>query len=336
MIKIGQIGIAHDHAEGKMACVRKYPDIFEIVGVAEENPKNMKDFGNRACYEGVPFMSVEKLLDTPGLDAIMVETEELNLVETAQRCVDKGLHIHVDKPAGDDIAAFERLLKTAKARGLTVQLAYMYRYNPAVQHCLEVVKTGQLGEIYQVDASMNSWYPPEKRLWTNRFPGGNMFFLGCHMVDLVLLTQGVPDRIIALNKSSGIDGISALDHGFAVFEYENGISTVRATLTECIGFNRRQLVVCGDRGVIKINPLEDSNGAPSTQLSISFDRKFRGEYATRQFPEAAGRYDTMVLEFAEIVKGNKANPFTYEYELLMQKAVLAACGLPVEVTSVEL
>ena len=25
MIKIGQIGMAHDHAEGKMSCVRKFP-----------------------------------------------------------------------------------------------------------------------------------------------------------------------------------------------------------------------------------------------------------------------------------------------------------------------
>ena len=43
MIKIGQIGMAHDHAEGKMSCVRKFPDVFEIVGIAEENPENIKN-----------------------------------------------------------------------------------------------------------------------------------------------------------------------------------------------------------------------------------------------------------------------------------------------------
>ena len=334
MIRIGQIGMSHDHAEGKMDCVLKYPDHFEVAGIAEENPENIERFGGKACYNGIPVMSVDELLDLPGLDAVMVETEELKLIETAQRCVDKGVHVHIDKPAGNDIATFEKLLKTAKTKGLTVQLAYMYRYNPAVQYCLEAVKSGKLGEIYQVDAIMDSWYPPEKRAWTNSFPGGNMFFLGCHMVDLVLLMAGVPEKIIPLNKSTGIDGINAVDHGFTVFEYKNGISTVRATLTECIGFARRQLVVCGDRGVIEIKPLEVSGSYPTSRLSITFDRQFSGSYVEQLLPEAPGRYDTMMLDFAEMVKGNKENPFTYGYELLVQKAVLAACGLPVDIKDI--
>ncbi len=336
MIKLGHIGIAHDHSIGFMECVRKYPDIFEVVGVVEENPDNIKRLGGNKVYDGIPFMSMEEMLNYPGLDAVMVETEELKLIETAQKCVDKGLHVHIDKPAGGNVEDFERLLKTAKSKNLTVQIGYMYRYNPAVQYCWNIVKSGELGKIYQVDAIMDSWYSPEKREWTNQFPGGNMFFLGCHMVDLVLLMQGIPERIIPLNKSSGIDGVSAIDHGFAVFEYSSGISTVRATLTECIGFNRRQLFVCGERGVIEIKPLEDENGLPSTQLSISFDRNFRGKYEERHFPKASGRYDAMMLDFAEIVKGNKENPFPYEYELLVQKAVLAACGLPGEVSQTNL
>ena len=49
---------------------------------------------------------------------------------------------------------------------------------------------------------------------------------------LVLLLAGMPERIHPYNKSTGIDGTDAVDHAFAVFEYKNGISTVRATLTE--------------------------------------------------------------------------------------------------------
>ena len=95
----------------------------------------------------------------------MVETEELKLIETAQKCVDKGLHVHIDKPAGGNVDDFERLLNTAKSKNLTVQIGYMYRYNPAVQYCWNAVKNGELGKIYQVDAIMNSWYSPEKREW---------------------------------------------------------------------------------------------------------------------------------------------------------------------------
>ena len=38
-IKIGQIGIGHNHGESKMKAVRKFPELFEVVGYAEENAR---------------------------------------------------------------------------------------------------------------------------------------------------------------------------------------------------------------------------------------------------------------------------------------------------------
>ncbi|MDD3766422.1 MAG: Gfo/Idh/MocA family oxidoreductase [Eubacteriales bacterium] len=114
MIKIGQIGMAHDHADGKMDCVRKFPDVFKVVGIAEENPDVLKEKGGRSCYRDIPLMSVDELLSIDGLDAVMVETDELSLVNAAQRCTDKGIHVHLDKPAGANLEDFERLLSDAK------------------------------------------------------------------------------------------------------------------------------------------------------------------------------------------------------------------------------
>ena len=37
-IRIGQIGIGHNHAEGKMLSVRKFPELFEVVGYSERDP----------------------------------------------------------------------------------------------------------------------------------------------------------------------------------------------------------------------------------------------------------------------------------------------------------
>ena len=34
MIKIGQIGIGHNHSD-KIKAVRKYPELFEVVGYAK-------------------------------------------------------------------------------------------------------------------------------------------------------------------------------------------------------------------------------------------------------------------------------------------------------------
>lgn len=335
MIKIGQIGMAHDHAPGFMAVLRKYPDVFDIVGIAEDDPSYARKFVHtkfkgEAVYEGIPLRSTEELLSVPGLQAVVVETEEASLIDYAYMAVERGLHVHIDKPAGTDLQKFRRLLRMAESKKRTVQMGYMYRYFPAVQYCLEQVKAGALGRIYQVDAIMDTLLAPAKREWTNRFPGGNMFYLGCHMVDLVLLLAGMPERIHPYNKSTGIDGIDAVDHAFAVFEYKNGISTVRATLTESAGFARRQLVVCGEKGVMEIKPLETALDTPANEVSVSYVPDALGPFRTEVLPSAAGRYDAMMLDFADMVEGRKQNPYSYEYEYTVQKAILAACGLPVE------
>lgn len=76
----------------------------------------------------------------------------------------------------------------------------MYRYNPFVKELLQKVKNGELGDIISVEAQMNCMHSVNTRQWLANFPGGMMFFLGCHLIDLILQIQGMPERIIALNK----------------------------------------------------------------------------------------------------------------------------------------
>ena len=61
----------------------------------------------------------------------------------------------------------------------------MYRYNAAVKYCKELKESGKLGDIFSVEAQMSVYHDSEKRKWLNKFNGGMMFFLGCHLVDIV-------------------------------------------------------------------------------------------------------------------------------------------------------
>ena len=36
-IKIGQIGIRHEHAAGKIATLKNLPEVYEIVGVVDDS-----------------------------------------------------------------------------------------------------------------------------------------------------------------------------------------------------------------------------------------------------------------------------------------------------------
>ncbi|MHB9032326.1 MAG: Gfo/Idh/MocA family protein [Anaerolineae bacterium] len=334
-IKIGQIGIGHFHAEGKMATARKYPEVFEIVGIAESDPANMAKYADHPTYRGLTWMSQEELIAYPGIQAVLVETNEWDLVPTAQRCVSAGLHVHLDKPAGEDIRAYAALLSEAKRKHLAVQLGYMYRYNPAVQYCYQAVKGGMLGDVYAVDTVMNTEHTREVREYLGRFYGGTMYIFGCHLLDLVISLQGMPENIVPYQKKTGLDGVDVYDSGLAVCEYPRGTSTVRTTSVEVKGFSRRQLVISGSRGTVEVKPLEDP---PILTLVLANHTREHVEYShdgdvrlqAVALPEAAGRYDEQLLDFAAMVRGEKENPFSYEHELRVQAATLKASGFDID------
>lgn len=329
-IKVGHIGTLHDHSAGKLECIRKYPEVFEIVGIVAEDSGIKKARQKMKEYSGVKWMTENDLFASSDLDAVLVEGYELDLVNIAQRCIDRGLHIHLDKPAGDNIYAYEKLLKDAKYKNLTMQLAYMYRYNTAVQYCIDMLKSGKIGEITGIEAAMCTEHSAEKNKWLENFKGGIMFFLGCHLVDLVYMFGGVPNNIATYNKKTNLDGNNSVDNGFAVFEYDKFAATIRVNSTEVNGFGRRQLVVCGSEGTVEIKPLENP-----TEMTVSLKSLTNGniysDIKEKVIPQKMiGRYDEMMLDFARFVCGEKKNPFTYEYEFQLQKMILKACDFDID------
>lgn len=325
-IKLGHVGTLHDHSTGKLLCVKKFPELFEIVGIVAESHEREEEIKNTPPYAGLPFCDRETLL-ARGVEAVLVEGFEHELVHEAQFWAEHGVHMHIDKPAGTDPRDLEKLLRTAKKNALTVQMAYMYRYNAAFLDCLERIKRGELGDIYQVTAIMNTRHDPKKRDWLNNFQGGIQYFLGCHMIDFVLRLQGLPEKIHPFIKSTMTEGVKSPDFGLALFEYPNGVSTVEATSAEVNGYGRRQLIVCGTKGTYEIEPLEAPTHAyfiPLEKSATYADR--RGEEIELPPFDGACRYDTMMQDFASFVRGETQNPYSFTYELILQKLLMYCCG----------
>lgn len=158
-IKVGQIGTGHEHASGKMGTFRKLSDHYEVVGIVEPDPELRKRNEKSPTYQGLAWMSEEQLLNTEGLQAVAVEVDSADdqLMDIAGRCIDAGMHIHLDKPGGESFGKFKKVLDEAGRRKLTVQLGYMYRNNPAVQFCRKAVQQGWLGQVFEVHCVMSKF-----------------------------------------------------------------------------------------------------------------------------------------------------------------------------------
>ena len=333
-IKIAQLGIGHNHASATMEALRRFPEYFEVVGVAEDDPKWYQKRKDLPQYSDLLWMSEEKLLSHPGLEAVCVETDVPRLCAVAKRAAERGLHVRMDKPGGENYAAFVEVAELLENKRLAFQVAYMYRYNPYIRRCLDMAKNGELGEIFEIDAQMSSAHPKLYRDWLGLFQGGDMYIFGSHLIDLIVCMLGEPARVTPYLYNSFPEVSRCVDNGLAVLEYPKATCTVRCTSMENNGYYRRQLVVCGTKATVEIKPLEKP-----TKMSVAYEESFlpdeihtNGHPDSRQFltfPPFGERYDAQLIDFAEIVRDVHPARFDYRHELLVQKTVLRACGFSI-------
>ena len=325
-IKVGQIGTAHAHAAGKMATLRKLSDYYDVVGISEPDPQRRSKLANHSAYRGLQWISEQQLLNTSGLRAVAVETDIPELVPTAMRCVSAGVHVHLDKPAGLSLGAFRKLLDEASRRELTVQMGYMFRYNPAFKFCFQAAQNGWLGEVFEVHGVISKTIGAEQRKELAAFPG-SMFELGCHLIDAMVKVLGRPDKVTAFSRHMQPEQDKLADNQLGVFEYAKCTATIRSALVEVDGQKRRQFVVCGDRGTVDIRPLEPP------KLLLALDRPVDGYkkgYQEVTLPRMPGRYDDQLIELAQIIRGEKESEYPPEHDLAVQEAVLKAGGAPLD------
>ena len=324
-IKIGQIGTGHAHAAGVFRQLQQVTDDYELVGIVENDEKRRQQLGD--SYQGVKLISEEQLLNTPGLQAVVVETEVQELLPTARRCVSAGMHIHLDKPAGENLHDFKQLLDEVGRRKLHLQMGYIYRYHPAFQFCYQAVADGWLGDVFEVHAVMSKKVGPDSRRYLSRFAGGSMFEIGCHVIDALVRVLGKPQRTTPHARKTHPDRDPLVDNQLAVFDYPRSIASIRSALVEYNGGQRRQFTVCGEFGTFDLRPF----GGHTFRLALEKPRgKYKTGYQDVTLPQGPGIFMSAFRDMAAVLRGEKANDYPLQHELAVHETVLRASGYSVD------
>jgi len=321
-LKIAQIGTSETtHALHIFQTLQKMKNVFDIVGIADvDKHKN----GVNPAYSVVPMMSVDELLDYPGLDAVVIECDEELLTEYAIKAAKKKLPIQLEKPGSFSDVQFDSLIDIVEKNNTVFSLNYMYRYNPAVVKAKMLIEEGKIGDIFSVEAQMNCFHNMETRRMYSHMPCGIMYYLGCHTVDLVYQLQGEPLEVLPM--STCVENSDLTDFGMAVFKYNNGVSIAKTCSAEVGGWEHRSLYICGTKGSIEINPLEFGlRGEFNDTCTLKFYSSDTTSVESTTF--RYDRYITMLNNFVEMINGKKENPFSYEYERGLHKLLLKACGV---------
>ena len=331
-LKIAQIGICHEHASGKIVALKRLPEVFEIVGVVNdiETSKTPRCGNpNLDFYKDLRWMTEEEVLNLPDLDAVVVEVPNNDLVPVALRCMERNLPMHMDKPGGEDLALYKKLLDGCQKRNLPFQMGYMFRGNSAFQFCIRAIREKLIGEVFEIEADMNHCYGGEEyQDYIGKFPGGIMYNLGCHLIDFVVAGMGRPENVTPFLHSAPEDRTAIRNNCMAVLEYPHAIVTLRACSRDCANTHGRRIRIAGTKGAMVFSPVERFDGK-SVEITLTLTKDSGGFPAgehTLRFRPQADRYENQLIELAKIIRGEMKNPYTYEHDYLVHEVTLAAAG----------
>lgn len=89
----------------------------------------------------------------PNVDAVVVATPPSMHVGVALEAIRAGKHVLVEKPLAPTSAGARQLIKAAAEAGVVLMVGHTFEYNPAVRKLRELVRGGELGELYYIDTA---------------------------------------------------------------------------------------------------------------------------------------------------------------------------------------
>ncbi|MBM3460137.1 MAG: Gfo/Idh/MocA family oxidoreductase [Armatimonadetes bacterium] len=320
-IRAAVLGTGHGHSLGKARVLRDSPD-WEFVGVCEPDPEALARKQADPNWAGMPWKTEAELLEDPTIRMIAAEGEVWELLDEGEKVIAAGKHLHLDKPAGTDLPRFRRLLDEAQRQGLLLQMGYMFRYNPGFDLLRQAVAEGWLGRIYAYHCSINTDIRAEGRKKLAFHPGGMMLELPCHLLDILVLLAGRPERVTPFLRHDGPYDDDLKDNTLAILEFEQARALVECASLEGHAFSRRSFQVLGTEGTFVLQPLEP----PTVRLALREPRGgFAAGWQSVEVPNLP-RYVRDLEELAACIRGERKFPYSYEHDYLVQETVLRCSG----------
>jgi predicted dehydrogenase len=87
------------------------------------------------------------------VDAVVIATPPSTHFGIARTALHAGKHVLIEKPITTSAGSAQRLIEQAEAASLTLMVGHTFEYNPAVWKLREVVRSGELGNVYYIDTA---------------------------------------------------------------------------------------------------------------------------------------------------------------------------------------
>jgi predicted dehydrogenase len=177
------------------------------------DPVRLERFGRRTTADTTT--ELDRLLDDPGTDAVILSTPISTHHELALRCLEAGKHVMVEKPLATTREDADELIELAFERDLVLMCGHTFLFSPPVRRVRSYINSGELGEIYFVSSS-------RVNLGLHQKDVSVLWDLAPHDFSILNYWLGkAPEAIATVGRDSIVEGVA--DVAFVSLSYESGL-----------------------------------------------------------------------------------------------------------------
>jgi myo-inositol 2-dehydrogenase/D-chiro-inositol 1-dehydrogenase len=308
---VGRMGETHLCNLAGMSGVR-------VVAVADPSPEAAAR-GKSLSNAEVALVEVEKAIDYPGVDAVVIVTPTDTHARLIELAADAGKAVFSEKPIALDLGETKRVVEHLHRKNVPVQLGFMRRFDPGYARARQRIESGDLGRIETFRALSRDTYPPTLKFL--RGSGGLFLDMAVHDLDLARFLVGEVSEVQAWGSVLIDDRFAEADDAdtaVALLRFVNGaLGVVETSRRSNWGYDIRT-EVAGSVGKVVVEAPQKTPLIYSRDFGAHFDH-------FENFPdrfEAAYRLELRAF-FDALKVGRKPEPGPEEALETLRLAIAA-------------
>ena len=190
IIGLGKMGISH------YSILNTHPDV-EVVGVCDSSGFIVRCLSKLS--DAQYFNDYQKMLDSCCLDFVMIATPTSSHKKIVCDCLERGLHVFVEKPFCLDIEHGQEMVDLALKKKVVNQVGFHNKFVGAFCKAKDIVAKKMIGEIYHItgEAYGQVVLKPKGTTWRAKKSegGGCLHDYASHVIDLLIHYVGTPETV---------------------------------------------------------------------------------------------------------------------------------------------
>jgi len=274
MLRIGLLA-ASRIAEPAVVIPARLADGVTITAVAARDQSRADAAAQRW---GLPqaFASYPELIDCRDVDAVYIGTPASLHRRWAIAAIEAGKHVLCEKPFAANADDARLIADAARGSDVVVMEAFHWRYHPFVREIRQVLDSGELGTIEQIDAMFGipkGDIPLDDIRFDLALGGGATMDLGCYPIQWVRFAAGAEPQVVSAEADCPLPGIDG--SLTATLRWPSGAAgSVASSMLHGGDRDEVWLRVTGDAGTMRVtNPLAPQRDGASLTVESSGERR---------------------------------------------------------------